>query len=152
VGQLGDELLHRLADPPRCVRPERDAAFGVVALERAQEPDDALLEELRPLDGGVGTFGELLADPLAEGEYERVLDAVDGAELRALLAGLSARAARAPIAGRGTPRALSSRRTRLASPRAFLRVRRRARKDLTRASHVLFPGSDPKSTITAEEV
>jgi RNA polymerase primary sigma factor len=37
------------------------------------------------------TFGELLADPLAEGEYERVLAAVEGEQLRALLAGLSDR-------------------------------------------------------------
>lgn len=39
----------------------------------------------------IGTFGELLVDPLAEDEYERVLDAVEVEELRALLAGLSER-------------------------------------------------------------
>jgi RNA polymerase sigma factor (sigma-70 family) len=43
-------------------------------------------------DGGiVGTFGELLADPLAEGEYERVIEAIEAEELVALLAGLSDR-------------------------------------------------------------
>jgi RNA polymerase primary sigma factor len=42
-------------------------------------------------DGMLGTFGELLADPLAEGEYERVLDAIEEQELFALLAGLSER-------------------------------------------------------------
>jgi RNA polymerase primary sigma factor len=42
-------------------------------------------------DGAVGTFGELLVDPLAEGEYERVLDAIETEELLALLAGLSER-------------------------------------------------------------
>jgi RNA polymerase sigma factor (sigma-70 family) len=47
-----------------------------------------------PIDGGegeTGTFGDLLADPLAEDEYERVLGAVQGGELHALLAGLSER-------------------------------------------------------------
>jgi len=42
-------------------------------------------------DGAVGTFGELLVDPLAEGEYERVLEAIEAEELVALLAGLSER-------------------------------------------------------------
>jgi len=36
-------------------------------------------------------FGELVADPLAEGEYERVLAAIEAEELHALLAGLSDR-------------------------------------------------------------
>jgi RNA polymerase primary sigma factor len=39
----------------------------------------------------VGTFGELLADPLAEGEYERVLEAIEVDQLLALLSGLSDR-------------------------------------------------------------
>ena len=42
-------------------------------------------------DGRIGTFGELLVDPLAEGEYERVLAALELEELHALLAGLSDR-------------------------------------------------------------
>ncbi|MGZ6671250.1 MAG: sigma-70 family RNA polymerase sigma factor [Solirubrobacteraceae bacterium] len=42
-------------------------------------------------DGVIGTFGELLVDPLAEGEYERVLNAIEQRELVALLAGLSDR-------------------------------------------------------------
>ena len=42
-------------------------------------------------EGAVGTFGELLADPLAEDEYERVLDAIEAEELLALLSGLSER-------------------------------------------------------------
>jgi hypothetical protein len=49
-GELGDELLHRLAHPPRGVAPERDAALGLEALERAQQPDDALLQQLGALD------------------------------------------------------------------------------------------------------
>lgn len=42
-------------------------------------------------EGAVGTFGELLVDPLAEGEYERALDAIEAEELVSLLSGLSAR-------------------------------------------------------------
>jgi len=47
-----------------------------------------------PADGDesqLGAFGELLVDPLAEGEYERVLDAIEAEELHALLAGLTDR-------------------------------------------------------------
>jgi RNA polymerase sigma factor (sigma-70 family) len=39
----------------------------------------------------VGTLGDLLVDPLAEGEYERVLASLEARELLALLSGLSAR-------------------------------------------------------------
>ncbi len=42
-------------------------------------------------DGAIGTFGELIADPLAEDAYERVLAAVQAEELLALLSELSAR-------------------------------------------------------------
>ena len=42
-------------------------------------------------EGAVGTFGELLVDPLAEGEYERALDAIEAQELVSLLSGLSER-------------------------------------------------------------
>jgi RNA polymerase sigma factor (sigma-70 family) len=49
------------------------------------------LEEPLADDERVGTLGELVADPLAEGEYERVLDAVEAGTLHALLAGLSDR-------------------------------------------------------------
>jgi RNA polymerase sigma factor (sigma-70 family) len=42
-------------------------------------------------DGVAGTFGELLADPLAEGEYERVLNEIEEQELVTLLARLSER-------------------------------------------------------------
>ena len=51
AGQLGDELLHGLPDPPRRVGPERRALLEVVAAERAQQADDALLHELAPVDG-----------------------------------------------------------------------------------------------------
>lgn len=52
----------------------------------------------RPLERGVetgdrtlGQFGDLLVDPLAEGEYELVLDSIEVEQLRSLLGGLSDR-------------------------------------------------------------
>ncbi len=48
--ELRDELLHGLAHPPGRVAPEGDAAVGVEALEGAEQADDALLQELHPLD------------------------------------------------------------------------------------------------------
>jgi len=52
----------------------------------------------RPLESGagggdraLGQFGDLLADPLAEGEYELVLDSIEVEQLRSLLGGLSDR-------------------------------------------------------------
>jgi len=44
-----------------------------------------------PAGGELGSLGDLLADPLAEGEYERVLAEIEVADLHALLAGLSDR-------------------------------------------------------------
>lgn len=68
----------------------------------AREDVDNLLATERPArsleaspdgkdDGGVGSFGELLSDPLAEDEYERVVAQVAAGELRGLLSGLSER-------------------------------------------------------------
>ena len=48
--QLGDQLLHRLADPPCGVRPEGRPAFAVEALERDEQAHDALLHQLGTLD------------------------------------------------------------------------------------------------------
>lgn len=65
-----------------------DQVAALLTAERAPRSTD------EPLDGGegaVGTFGELIADPLAEGEYELVLEAIETQELLALLAGLSDR-------------------------------------------------------------
>jgi RNA polymerase primary sigma factor len=65
-----------------------DHVDALLATERAPRS----LEQPVPGAGGdVGVFGDLLADPLAEGEYERVLAAIEAAELRALLGGLSDR-------------------------------------------------------------
>jgi RNA polymerase sigma factor (sigma-70 family) len=55
------------------------------------QPARALDEPVPGDDGNVGTFGELLVDPIAEDEYERALDEIEVAQLRSLLSGLSDR-------------------------------------------------------------
>jgi RNA polymerase sigma factor (sigma-70 family) len=60
----------------------------LLATERVPRSLD---EPVRSEEGTIGTFGELLVDPLAEGEYERVLGNVVVDDLHALLAGLSDR-------------------------------------------------------------
>ena len=79
--------------------PTRDELAARSGLS-ADQVDDLLATERSPRSmqepvsrsqDDIGTFGELLVDPLAEDEYERVLDAVEVEELRALLAGLSER-------------------------------------------------------------
>jgi RNA polymerase primary sigma factor len=60
-------------------------------LMAADRPARALEEPLADEEGSVGTFGELIADPLAEDEYERVVSRVTVGELRDLLSGLSDR-------------------------------------------------------------
>jgi len=57
----------------------------------ADRPPKALEEPIRGEEGDVGAFGELIADPLAEDEYERVISELTAEELRGLLAGLSER-------------------------------------------------------------
>jgi RNA polymerase sigma factor (sigma-70 family) len=65
-----------------------------------EQVDDLLATERAPRsveepvavgDVEIGTFGELLTDPLCEDEYERVLATIEAQELHALLAGLSDR-------------------------------------------------------------
>jgi RNA polymerase sigma factor (sigma-70 family) len=73
-----------------------DQVDDLLATERVPRSLD---EPVHGADGEVGTFGELLSDPLAEGEYERVLRAIDAAALRSLLAALSERE-RAVLAAR----------------------------------------------------
>jgi RNA polymerase primary sigma factor len=65
------------------------SADQVDALVTAESPARSL--EQPPAEGAVGAFGDLLADPLAEGEYERVLDAIEIGQLLALLSALSDR-------------------------------------------------------------
>jgi RNA polymerase primary sigma factor len=81
------------AEPSRGELIDRSGLSGeqldnLLAIER---PPRSVDEPVSAEEGAVGTFGELLVDPLAEGEYERVLDAIETEELLALLAGLSVR-------------------------------------------------------------
>lgn len=65
----------------------RDHVDDLLAVDRpARSTDEPVLGE-----DAVGTLGDLLADPLADGEYERVLEALEARELLALLSGLSER-------------------------------------------------------------
>jgi RNA polymerase primary sigma factor len=68
-------------------------------LMAADRPPKRLDEPLESDDGALSTFGELIADPLAEDEYERVVSHVAADELRDLLSGLSERE-RAVLRGR----------------------------------------------------
>jgi RNA polymerase primary sigma factor len=113
--QLVSELTRPLVLSDRALRQLarlRDAHRGVLA-ETGREPGreelaaragltadqvDGLLSAERtprsleePAGGAVGAFGDLLADPLADGEYERVLDALEIDQLLALLSALSDR-------------------------------------------------------------
>jgi RNA polymerase sigma factor (sigma-70 family) len=65
-----------------------DQLANLIAVDR---PPRALEEPLEGSEGAVGTFGELLADPLAEDEYERVVSHIAAGQLRDLLSGLSER-------------------------------------------------------------
>jgi RNA polymerase sigma factor (sigma-70 family) len=67
---------------------EQDQLANLIAADR---PPKALEEPLEGEEGAVGAFGELIADPLAEDEYERVISHVAASELRDLLSGLSER-------------------------------------------------------------
>ena len=60
----------------------------LLATERAPR---SLEEPVNSAHEDIGTFGELLVDPLAEDAYERVLEAIEIEELHALLAGLGDR-------------------------------------------------------------
>jgi RNA polymerase sigma factor (sigma-70 family) len=65
-----------------------DQLANLIAADR---PPRALEEPLAGEEGAVGTFGELLVDPLGEDEYERVVSHVTADELRTLLSRLSER-------------------------------------------------------------
>jgi RNA polymerase sigma factor (sigma-70 family) len=80
-------------EPPRAELAARaqlseEQIDGLLAAERPARSTD---EPVVAHDGAVGAFGDLLVDPLAEGEYERVLDAIEVKQLSALLSGLSDR-------------------------------------------------------------
>ena len=60
----------------------------LLATERAPRSVD---EPVGGEEGAVGVFGDLLVDPMAEGEYERVLARIEAEQLHSVLAGLSDR-------------------------------------------------------------
>jgi RNA polymerase primary sigma factor len=60
----------------------------LLATERAPR---SLEEPILGDEGSLGTFGDLLVDPIAEDQYEQVLSDIEAEELHAILAGLSDR-------------------------------------------------------------
>lgn len=65
-----------------------DQLANLIMVDR---PPRAVDEPLHSEEGAIGTFGELIVDPLAEDEYERVVSHVAAGQLRDLLSGLSDR-------------------------------------------------------------
>lgn len=98
LSQLHDAYERRLRDSGR--EPGREELAHATGISRDQI-DNLLAFDASPRsleatlgdggDGRVGALGDLLSDPLAEGEYERVLEAMEVEELLSLLAGLSER-------------------------------------------------------------
>lgn len=80
-------------EPGRAELAERTGmtAEQIDLLLSADRPARSLDEPVAGEEGAIGTFGELLADPLAEAEYERVVSRIEADELRTLMAGLSDR-------------------------------------------------------------
>ncbi len=80
-------------EPPRDELVARSGLTGdqIDGLLLAERPARSTDEPVEAHDGAVGTFGDLLVDPLAHGEYERVLDALEIQQLLALLSALSER-------------------------------------------------------------
>jgi RNA polymerase sigma factor (sigma-70 family) len=80
-------------EPSRAELAERtaltlDQIDALLAVDRSPRSLD---EPLTGDEGAVGTFGELVVDPLAESEYEDVVASIEADELRTLLSGLSDR-------------------------------------------------------------
>jgi RNA polymerase primary sigma factor len=91
------KAAHRDAVRETSRQPGRDELAARTGLT-GEQVDDLLATERAPRsldeplgEDGIGTFGELLADPLAEDEYERVLMEIEVGGLHDLLAGLSER-------------------------------------------------------------
>jgi RNA polymerase primary sigma factor len=89
----GEALRAGGREPTRAQLAERSGLSGeqvddLLAFQRAPRSLD---EQVEGDDGAVGTFGELIADPLAEDAYERVLAAIEVEELRTMLSRLSGR-------------------------------------------------------------
>jgi len=67
------------------------SADQVAQLLGASRPARSTEEPLVGEEGAIGSFGELLVDPLAEGEYEQVLESIEAEQLLGLLSLLSDR-------------------------------------------------------------
>jgi RNA polymerase sigma factor (sigma-70 family) len=93
VKQLDHEELQRSGRQP--TRSELAERSGLEPADIddlvAAESGRSLDEPVRGVDGELGSFGDLLVDPLAEHEYERVLGAIEVEALHSLLSGLSER-------------------------------------------------------------
>ena len=77
-----EELAQRTGLP-------RDEVAELLAIDR---PPRSVEEPLSSEDGGIwGRLEDMIADPMADGEYERVLEQVEAQELVSLLSGLSER-------------------------------------------------------------
>jgi RNA polymerase sigma factor (sigma-70 family) len=88
------EAIHATGrEPSRDELVTRSGLTGdqVDALLLAERPARSTEEPVTGRDGAVGTFGELLVDPVAETEYEQVLETLGIEQLLALLAALSDR-------------------------------------------------------------
>jgi RNA polymerase sigma factor (sigma-70 family) len=66
-------------------------ATQLANLIAADRPPKALEEPIHGEEGEIGTFGDLIADPLAEDEYEHLVTSIASSQLRELLSGLSDR-------------------------------------------------------------
>jgi RNA polymerase sigma factor (sigma-70 family) len=66
----------------------REHAAELIAVD---QPVRRLDEPVAADDGSLGRFGELLVDPIADDEYERVIERIEISQLRSLLSGLDDR-------------------------------------------------------------
>lgn len=66
--EVAPSVLERLAYPPAREGEEGDAALGLEAFERAQEPDDALLKEV----GLIETLGRIVRGVGSDEREKRV--------------------------------------------------------------------------------
>jgi len=94
VKEAHDELRRQSGRAPALTELAEHTGLDVeqlATLVAADRPPRALEEPLEGEEGALGSFGELIADPLAEDEYERVVSSLTAGALRDLLSDLSDR-------------------------------------------------------------